>query len=238
MPYPFPRGAAWSSCRRLAERILNPRVDLPSWVGELLATPIAVADVPFLYQRWCGLQILNAARRAGWDAIGDVIGALFLGGVIQVVCEHGHWELWVEPRLGREQSERVGWSSDQRGAELTPDFLLVSGVPGNRAGFVLDATLSTKSDVHLEKAKYLESLVGTDALSVAGINVPIRRRPERSWAMAPIDTLACRLGDPFGKTGVIPMSPASGDFRSLDAWMGDFLPTAITFSPSPCALKA
>jgi len=89
------------------------------------------------------VQIVHAARRLGWHTNGEIVGALFLGGLIQLQCEEEVVELWVEPRLSTAQASRIGWCSD-RNAVLTPDFVFVTGTPGDRDAFVLDASLSTQ----------------------------------------------------------------------------------------------
>jgi len=189
-------------------------------LGQALRPPIGVADILYLYQRWCGLQIIHAARRLGWQADGEIVGALFLGGLIQLRCEDEVVELWVEPRLSAAQGPRIGWHSGRDG-ELTPDFLFVTGAPGQRAAFVLDATLLTQQEFLAEKTRYRNQLVGLDTLFIA--RGPQTRRPLRSWSAAPIRSSHCRVADPQGIGGTIPMDANEAAFPALDAWLGDVL---------------
>lgn len=219
LPFPFPRTPAWESFRRQAHLILHPREMLGAWLGELLREPIPIADIPFLYQRWCGLQVIRATAKLGWDVLGDYVGTLFLGGMVGFAKENTTVDFWVEPRLAHSQADRIGWRSEQRGEELTPDFLLVCGERGDRDAFILDATLSTNPELLSDKGKYLDLLIGEDVRSIAGVS--IFRRPLRSWAMAPIQTSFCQLSDRHGWTGVIPLNSTSKNFPGLEAWLGD-----------------
>lgn len=230
LPYPFPRTPAWSAFRRQAHYIRYPQEMLGVWLGELLREPIPVADIPFLYQRWCGLQIIQAASRLRWEVQGDYVGALYLGGLVQLARSTTVVDLWVEPRLATSQAGKIGWKSEKRGEELTPDFLFVCGEIGERDAFVLDATLSTNVNLQSAKGKYLDRLIGEDVRSIAG--VPVYRRPLRSWAMAPIKSNVCQLRDPHGWTGVIPLDACSDDFSGLEAWISDVFKHAERTRPS------
>jgi hypothetical protein len=220
LPNPFPRGLPWKKLRVLREALGQPAQRLGPWLGQALRPPIAVADIPYLYQRWCGVQIIHAAQRLGWRVDGDIVGALFLGGLIRLQCEDELVELWVEPRLSAAQAPRIGWHSG-RDTELTPDFLFVTGAPGQRDAFVLDATLSTQQEFLAEKTRYRHQLIGQDTLFIAG--VPQTRRPLRSWSAAPIRSSHCRVADPQGIGGTIPMDANEATFPALDAWLGDVL---------------
>jgi hypothetical protein len=90
-----------------------------------------------------------------------------------------------------------------------------------RDAFVLDATLSRSAELLASKSKYRREVVGLDTQFVAG--VPVQRRPLRSWAVAPLNDPFCRLGDPEGRTGCIPLRPGQPDLRALDAWVDDVL---------------
>lgn len=217
-PRALPRTRAWQRFRRQAAQFSRPQVTLVPWLKELLQDMVSMADVPFLYQRWCGLQIVFAANRLGWQTNGDVVGALFLGGLIEFRRDGHLVELWVEPRLSAVQARRVGWRSE-RNSDLTPDFLFVTGESGNRDAFVLDATLSTDGEHLASKRRYRDMLIGEDMRLVAGI--PVARRPARSWAAAPIKAEYCRLGDSQGIGGVVPVDPTGNTFTGLEAWMGD-----------------
>lgn len=219
-PVPYPQQPAWLRLRRLARELLNPRAVLGTMLNDLLAKPIALADVPFLYQRWCGLHLVQAFERLGWKRCGDLTGALFLGGRVELVgLGTGQLTIWIEPRVSRATMSLTGWGCASAGDELTPDFLITCGDVGMRDAFVLDATIATSDGVLKAKSKYRFGIVGVDTLLVAG--VPMVRRPLRSWAVAPLDSTMCRLYDPEGRTGCIPLHPGRRDVRALDAWVAD-----------------
>jgi hypothetical protein len=217
LPNPFPAGVSWHRIRVLAQGLDQSRLRLQPWLGQALRAPVPLADVPFLYQRWCGLQILRAAERLGWETRGDAVGALFLGGVVELRRDEDIVELWVEPRLSDTQAKRTGWRS--RHNELTPDFLFITGEPGNRDAFVLDATLSTAPDYLADKVRYRDLLEGLDARYIAG--VPHVRRPLRSWSAAPIRASHCRVADAHGFGGTIPLNAYEPNFPALEAWLRD-----------------
>lgn len=219
-PAPFPQQPSWSRLKQLARGILKPESMLGTILGKLLSEPVALADVPFLYQRWCGLHLVQAFERLGWKRRGDLTGALFLGGRVELYgLGDGILTIWMEPRISGSTMQMTGWGCAVKGEELTPDFLIACGCAGMRDAFVLDATLSTSDDVLSTKARYRTAIVGVDTLLVAG--VPVARRPRRAWAISPIDSALCRLNDPEGRTGAIPLHPGRRDFRPLDAWVGE-----------------
>lgn len=219
-PVPYPQQPAWSRLKRLARELLNPEAMLGTMLNDLLAEPIALADVPFLYQRWCGLHLVQAFERLGWKRRGDLTGALFLGGRVELLSEGaGQLTIWIEPRVSRATMPLTGWGCASKGDELTPDFLITCGEAGMRDAFVLDATLATSDEVLNSKSKYRFGIVGIDTLLVAG--VPVARRPLRSWAIAPLDSALCRLNDPEGRTGGVPLHPGRRDLRALDSWVAD-----------------
>lgn len=220
-PTPFPRSSTWQAFRRIAEHLLRPVDNLGAWLRDLLSAPIHLADGPFLYQRWCGLQLIRSIQRLGWDVAGDVTGALFLGGPIAFRMNEKSIILWVEPRISLQTAELTGWMCVNSREELTPDFLLVCDRHGQQDAFVLDATLSTGTEIMLAKGKYRDRLQGKDSMIIAGI--PIPRRPLRSWALAPIHSPHCRLGDHHGWTGIIPLRAETPDRSALDAWVTDVL---------------
>ena len=220
LPDPFPMAQVWRSLRRDAALFTNPMATLPDLVRSLLTSSDQAADVPFLYQRWSGLQMLRAFESFGWTSAADPTGPLFLGGCIELQSGQQMIELWVEPRLTRDKAARIGWRPSF-GGELTPDFLLVTRTRGGRDVFVLDPTLATSPEALATKGRYLESLQGQDTLMVAG--VPSLRSPVQSWACAPLTTTSCRLADPAGHGGTIPMHPLHWRPEPLRAWVGDVL---------------
>ena len=89
----------------------QPRVALDSTLRALFQDYGHVADPSFLFQRWCGLQIVYSAQRLGWEVSGDIVGALFLGGFVEIVKGTVRVEWWIEPRLSKVQAARIGWES-------------------------------------------------------------------------------------------------------------------------------
>lgn len=219
-PSPYPQQPAWSRLKRVARELLNPETMLSTVLNQLLTEPIPVADVPFLYQRWCGLELLHAFERQGWTRRGDLVGPLFLGGRVEFVrSDAADLVVWIDPRVSEATMQVTGWGVGRGKPELTPDFLVTCGAAGMRDAFVLDATMSRSDDVLASKSKYRLGIVGMDSQFVAG--VPVQRRPLRSWAVAPLSDPFCRLSDPEGRTGCIPLRPGHTDLRALDAWVED-----------------
>lgn len=219
-PSPYPRQPAWLRLKHLARELLNPETMLSVVLNNLLTEPIPLADVPFLYQRWCGLQLLHAFEHQGWTRRGDLVGPLFLGGRVQFVrSDAADVVVWIDPRVSDATMPVTGWGVGRGRPELTPDFLVTCGSAGMRDAFVLDATMSRSDDVLASKSRYRLEILGQDTQFVAG--VPVQRRPVRSWAVAPLTDPVCRLGDPEGRAGSIPLRPDATDRSALAAWVGD-----------------
>lgn len=219
-PSPYPQQAAWLRLKRLSRDLLNPELMLGPVLNQVLTDPIELADVPYLYQRWCGLQLLLAFERQGWSRRGDLVGPLLLGGRVELSRPNAaDVVVWIEPRVSGATVGLTGWGVGPGKTELTPDFLITCGAAGWRDAFVLDATMSRSDEVLASKSKYLTHIVGLDTQFVAG--VPVRRRPLRSWSVAPLDGTICRLSDAEGRTGGIPLHPGRLELGPLDAWVGD-----------------
>ena len=218
-PRPFPRGLAWSALRRRLLAWDGP--DALDALRALLRGPVSAADVPFLYQRWCGVKLLEALESAGCALEGgDSVGALLLGGSIALAREGCRIELWVEPRLACTDDHPSGYRCAGRDKqEVTPDFLLVTSGPRGPDAFVLDATTSADDEVLSRKFAYLRELESAGTRLVAG--VPSTQRPLRAWAMAPLGGNHCRLESSDGSRGVIPMQPANYLDGGLRAWVQD-----------------
>jgi hypothetical protein len=218
-PRPFPSGPAWGALRRL----------LLAWEGPaalgalrgVLCEPVPAADVPFLYQRWCGVKLYQALVDAGLALErGDPVGALLLGGSVALAQGAARLELWVEPRLACSDEHPSGYRCAGRDeGEVTPDFLLVTNGPGGPDAFVLDATKTADEDVLRGKFEYLFKLESVATRFVAG--VPTTQRPLRAWAMAPVGGGHCRLEASDGSRGVIPLHPAQYLDGGLRAWAQD-----------------
>lgn len=219
-PSPYPQQPAWSRLKRIARELFNPETMLSTVLNQVLSEPVPMADVPFLYQRWCGLQLLQGFERQGWERRGDLVGPLFLGGRVAFMRPNAaDIVVWIEPRVSQATMSLTGWGVPRGKRELTPDFLITCGAAGMRDAFVLDATMSRRSEILDEKSKYRLGIVGLDMQFVAG--VPVQRRPLRSWAVAPLQGSCCRLSDPEGRTGSIPLRPGDPDRGPLDAWVAD-----------------
>ena len=218
-PSPFPRTQGWQRVKKIAAEMFNPTGSLGLLLGGLLAAPVMVADIPFLYQRWCGLQIIFGFERLGWVRHSDMIGPLFLGGQIQMTSGKSRLTLWIEPRISLATMALTGWRCSSSQFELTPDFLITCGEVGSRDGFVIDATLSKSNGVFQSKAKYLSEMTGVDTLIIAG--VPVSRRLQRSWAIAPFTEKKCQLMDSEGRSGAVPLHPTDMNLEPLDAWLED-----------------
>ena len=218
-PHPFPRGPSWAILRRL----------LLTWSGAgslealrgLLHQPVHAADLAFLYQRWCGLWLLNSLREAGLAIMeGDPVGALLLGGTIHLRGEGAQVELWVEPRLTVAGPHHSGFRcAGKKQGEATPDYLLVTPGPRGPSAFVVDATKTSDEDVLRSKFRYLSEIESAATTTVAG--VPTTLGPLRAWAAAPIGGNHCRLESSNGSQGVIPMQPAHFQQGGLRAWVQD-----------------
>ncbi|MBI5433186.1 MAG: hypothetical protein HZA52_10185 [Planctomycetes bacterium] len=217
-PSPYPGTPAWSSLRRQATFWSSPSSFLPGYVRSLLHDAVAAADVPYLYQRWCGLKLLQAFDARGWTTRGDATGALFLAG--KIVLERGAatMDLWVEPRLTRYRDNPTGFHCI-RGDDVTPDFMLVTPGPYGRDAFVLDATRAIDRKALETKDRYLAMIAANTPGFTAG--VPVIRHPVRAWACAPLLAQHCTLFRADGKTGCIPMHPVDWSPKPLEGWIGD-----------------
>jgi hypothetical protein len=214
LPLPYPRHPDWQWLRR--DLIDWDQLSLSDWVYRLLTGPLALADVPFLYQRWVGLKLLEAFDYLRWEADPHAIATLYLGGKITLRQGKNQMLLWVEPRLG------AGGHPSQFKAhtdEVTPDFFLQFTGATGIDGAVLDATLSQDGNALQQKGQYLQRILGEVPHRVAGC--PTTRRPWRAWAAAPVRDAQCRLLHESGSMGVIPMRPNQYDKLPLLAWLHD-----------------
>lgn len=219
-PSPYPRASAWQRLKRLAERLRNPYHDLESMLSGLLSGPVAMADVPFLFQRWCGMQIIFGLQRLGWKKSGSMVSALFLGGRVDLSLGPCAITVWIEPRISTATMTLTGWRCSSSTQELTPDFLITYGKSAQSEGYVVDATMSTEEARHIEKnTKYMNEMVGLESLLIAGI--PMQRRLRRSWVIAPMKRDTCSLLNREGSSGVIPLHPGKINLEPLDDWLND-----------------
>ncbi len=232
VPQPYPISRSWLSLRRQAENILDPWRHPHRGIDRLLDAPPETADLPFLYQRWCGMRLIEAFARHGFSAAGDVIGSVFVGGRITLTRPDCKLHLWVEPRLLAEKRHESGLTCVV-GHESTPDFLIVTPGPDRFDAFILDATLATDDDLLIDKGRYLETLGSHDLARVAD-TVGGPRPPLRSWAIAPLSCPHCRIlgaADRTGRRGVIPAQPLRFDPAPLAAWVTDVVRHAAAWRP-------
>jgi hypothetical protein len=217
-PSPFPRGRAWWRLGQLALAIDDKRHTLSARITALLGVALEIADEPVLYQRWCGMRLIEALGESGWTAEGDYVGALYLAGHVPLRKENACIDLWIENRVTR--AAHASGFQCVRGVDATPDYLIVTRGAGGLDAFVLDATQSTDEEVLADKARYLDILQGVAPAMVAGV-VSGPRRPLRAWAAAPFDLGHCRLATQNGSSGVVPMHPLQWNPAPLRAWLSD-----------------
>lgn len=226
-PSPYPQTQAWVALRRLAPRLIDPRAFLPEHVSGILGADLATADLPYLYQRWCGVRIISALHDMGWTVRDDPVGAIFLGGLI-TFQNRGHGiDLWIEPRLGRLGHHPSGFRC-ARGEDVTPDYLFVTPGPGGPDAFVLDATLVTTPEDLVSKGRYLDLIELENLVRVAGC--PIKRRPKLAWAAAPIVAAHGKALRSDGAIGTLPMNPVHWNAEPLDAWISEVARHALAWS--------
>lgn len=229
-PRPYPATPTWQRLRAVARRIQDPAVLLPAWWSSALDAPAGAIDLPFLYQRWCGLQLLNALGELGFRPRSDPTGPLLLGELPIELSDPARRVLtiWCEPRFVRGEPHPSNLEP-AKDFEQQPDFVLLA--PGERGldAHVLDATLSTDDERLREKSRYRSSLRFAAPRLVAGI--PVVARADRSWALAPLDAPSCRLHDDEGRCGVIPLHPEHPS-RGLAAWLGDIVERARRWAPA------
>lgn len=217
-PSPYPRGRSWWRVRELAADIEDQGRTLAARIARLLDVDPEFADEPVLYQRWCGMRIVQGLEGLGWSVEGDFIGALYLAGRVAFRQGDARIDLWVESRVTRD--EHASGFACVRGADATPDFMIVTPGAGGLDAFVLDATMSTDPEVLASKSKYLELLQGRAPAMVAGV-VSGPRRPLRSWAAAPMELAHCSLTTQSGSMGIVPLHPVRWQPGPLRAWLSD-----------------
>jgi len=229
LPSPFPRSPVWAVLLDLASSILDPARMLTRELDALLTDCPHIADVPFLYQRWCGVKMLEALETLGFVSADDPVPPLFLGGRISLRRGGVLISLWCEERFTRRGRHASGLHASQE--ECTPDYVVVTPGPTGLDAFILDPTLATDEDVASLKGHYAYRLEFADMHPVAG--VPVMHNPLRSWAAVPTAGRVCSLGDSEGRTGRIPMLPEDYHPQPLLAWMRDVAQHAIAWgSPS------
>ena len=240
IPATLPSAASWTGLRRLAMVVMQPAQLIGAHLAELLRSPVETADLPFLYQRWCGVKIIQTLESLGWRRETDAVGPLFLGGRVEFMRDGVPLDLWVEPRIGGAVDHPCGLRTAH--AEATPDYILRTpgrSPLGGRAQaanpdrghdyFVLDPTLSTNATILSGKGKYLTQLTTTESRLIAG--TPTYIGPLRAWAAAPLDSPSAELfpARVLGTLGAVPMNPAAWNPRPLTAWLSDVTAHAMAW---------
>ena len=229
-PRPYPRGPAWSALRSVAARLGDPTESLRNHSALFHGHGASLADYPYLYERWCGLQILMAFERRDFEILADPLAALLLGGEIRLrdrATRRMQLTVHVTPRLLPGQAHASGLEAV--GGERSPDYVIVGPGRGGLDAFVLDATLATAPEARAGKYRYLEDLAFSAPQRVAGRFA--KRFPLRAWAMAPLDRVDCELAEAEGRCGTIPMSPFTGQ-AALTDWLDDVLAHVLAWSGS------
>lgn len=220
MPRPFPNTPTWRRLRALVFGLENPETVLPRRLAQDLLREARPADLPYLYERWCGWRVLQGLESLGWLAAEDPIPTLLYGGRVHLRRGTARLRLLCSPRFvaGKDPIEGIV----PRYGEASPDFvLLVEGERGVEAT-VLDPTLSVDQASREAKWAYLETLQLLETRRVAG--VVTRKAPLRSWAAAPMIHGTCMDVDWRGSRGTIPMNPCAFESRPLLDWLGEVLP--------------
>lgn len=219
LPYPYPRSVAWIRLRRYAQQLIHPTEYLPTSLHNLLNGTLEIADTPYLYQRWCGIKLLQSFESLGWGCYDDPTGPLYLGGEIRLYKAEVEVSLWVEPRFSPYKVHPSGFACRRAAAETHPDYFIITPGPNGVDAFILDPTTTADLEIRRSKGKYLDTLETIGMASVAG--VPAVRHPLRAWSAAPLHTPYCELDDPEGHTGTIPMHPLDWFEKPLLEWTRD-----------------
>lgn len=220
LPYPFPGGGIWRRLRSILRAVTDPSVSLPALAADLQDPDAGGADLAFLYQRWCGLKLVEALERLGLRLLLDPIPPLLLAGPIEFRAAEGTVTLLCEPRLASRKDDLHGLFVTH--GESSPDLVLAANGPAGRVVYVLDPTLSRAPDALRDKAKYLDVLSVRRSRTVAGVHLPATG-PDRAWAAAPLRERSCRPADWRGAHGIVPMNPLSFAPEAVTEWARDLL---------------
>jgi hypothetical protein len=225
-PSPYPASRAWVALRRMGDALLNPETTLPERMVDLLAGSEVAAELPFLYQRWVGVRIVEALESMGWLTRDDPVGAIFLGGKLTFQKGNCQFDLWIEPRISSKTHE-CGFRSvgDQ---EATPDFMFITPGAGGIDAFILDATLNTDTPILLKKGNYINRIEREGVATFAGC--PVVKRPLVAWSAAPSPSRANRMLLRDGTIGTIPMRPQDYESRPLVAWLTEIVRRSVAWT--------
>ncbi len=226
IPYPYPRAAGWTRLRRFSQQLMHPDDYLPGFLQTLLNGTVEIADTPYLYQRWCGVKLLQTFETLGWIRHVEATGALFLGGEICLYKSDVQLSIWIEPRFSKRKTHPSGFSC-QSVLESHPDYLIVTPGPNGVDAFILDPTTTADADIRNSKGRYLSIIEAQGMGNIAG--VPVVRHPLRAWSAAPLHSSRCELQDSNGQTGTVPMHPLNWNSEPLREWVQDIDNYAIAW---------
>lgn len=224
LPRPFPLTPAWRSLRELYATF-NDRSLLANWVAQSLLRPaerdaarhLAGAELPYLYQRWCGWRLDQALGALGFKPDTDPLPAILLAGTVEYTREETTLTLLCEPRFASRKGSIAGMTVAV--GESTPDFVLLSSGSEGPEAHVLDPTLAKNTEARATKKRYLRTIRMTEARVVAGVRV--LPGPERAWAASPLPGTKNLLeyGDWRGVHGTVPMNPLDYRAEPLLDWL-------------------
>lgn len=226
-PMPIPRSPAWSYAVELIRRWYKPELFISENITQLFSNSVEMESLPFLYQRYVGLRIVEALQMSGWiNTTKNELIACFIGGAVEFKKEDDCMTLWCEPRLSKSHPSGFTSAHADLAFEQTPDYLLVKhNVNGDLDGYVIDATLISSRDTLLSKAKkYIDvgdrGIQQQKTVKVAGCKAI--RKPLRSWIVSPnINQFGSQLLTSDGVFGVIPVNPRNYFSYSLDMFIND-----------------
>ena len=218
-PDPCPPGPAWSHFRRLASLQSNPDPGLSSLLSALGTLGDSSLPLGYLYQRWCGFQLVQALKSSGWAPLEDPSLKLLVGGHLALRKGETQISLLVEARFTQLDPT---FGLQARTFESTPDYVLLHTSSPRPTAFVLDPTLHTGADERRRKGKYLQDIHFTKPQGRFG--QMSLHGPQCSWAAAPLTDGVCRIEDPTsgGRRGTVPMNPLDFKQAPLMAWVAEF----------------
>jgi|GEM_PF-1861908 len=233
-PDPLPMSVSWHYAVELIKRWHKPEKYFQETVNESLSKTVDMASLPFLYQRYVGLRLVEALQSAQWQKITPdklVMVACFMGGVIEFKKDHERLHLWCEPRLNKNHPSGFTSAHTNEKFEQTPDYLIVkAGLRGKLDGYVLDATLKfLKEDLSTKAQKYISlqhgQYVGIQqqkSIRIAGCNAI--NKPLCSWVVSPnVHRYDNQLLSADGVFGVIPVDPRHYVSNPLDLFIKEIV---------------
>lgn len=214
-PHPFPRTPAFAALADVERRATQPTAAARALAATLFAGPPEGVELGYLYQRWCGLKLVEALRDAGYAPKDDPIPTLLLSGAIEFDGPPPRITLLCEPRLVAGKAP-IGGLFVHHG-ESTPDFALVVRTDDGPRVHVLDPTLRTTDEGLRSKSRYLEIVKVEGARMVAGVG--FQAGVDTSWAAAPLQRSQCKPDDWRGQHGTVPLNPVAFDPRPVRDWL-------------------